>query len=71
LGIVDGDHSEEGCTGDLEGLRDLRAELIVVDDTCWLPLLGRVASGFAASNGYDYLNLPWYNGVGILLKKRV
>lgn len=71
MGVVDGDHSEEGCRGDLEGLNDLGAGLIIVDDTCWIPDIGRVASEFASLVGYDYLNLPWYNGVGILVKRLI
>lgn len=68
MGFVDGDHSEEGCLLDLTGMKKLNAGLIVVDDTEWIPALGKIASKFAGENGYNFLNLPWMNGVGVLIK---
>lgn len=69
LGIVDGDHTYWGCLLDLEGFARLGARMILVDDTMWLPYIGRAAKVFARRNGYQYLDLTWYNGVGILFKQ--
>ena len=70
LGIVDGDHSPEGCLKDLIALEKLGARQILVDDTNWLPPLKRVAETFAAEHGYNFMNLDLYNGVGLLTAKR-
>jgi hypothetical protein len=68
MGIVDGDHTWEGCLEDLENLAALNAQMILVDDTIWLPYLGRVARAFARRHGYDVLNLSLHNGVTLLYK---
>jgi cephalosporin hydroxylase len=67
MGIVDGDHTAQGCFNDLENLFSLKAGLIVVDDTIWLPQLSLVAKNFASKREYHLLNLPFYNGIAILL----
>jgi hypothetical protein len=69
LGIVDGDHTYWGCLLDLEGFARLGARMILVDDTQWLPYIGRAARVFARRRGYQFLDLTWYNGVGILFKQ--
>lgn len=69
LGIVDGDHTYWGCVLDLEAFARLGARLIIVDDTMWLPHIGRAAKAFARRRGYQYLDLTWYNGVGVLFEK--
>lgn len=69
LGIVDGDHNYWGCLLDLEGFASLGTQMILVDDTMWLPHIGSAARAFASRNGYQFLNLTWYNGLGILFKK--
>lgn len=69
LGIVDGDHSYWGCLLDLDSFAQMGAKMIIVDDTVWLPHLGRASKMFARRNGYQYLDLTWYNGVGILFKE--
>ncbi len=68
MGIVDGDHSPEGCRFDLEHLARLNAKVILVDDTNWLPKLKPVAESFARERGYNFINLDLYNGVGLLTK---
>jgi cephalosporin hydroxylase len=68
MGIVDGDHSWMGCLQDLEELAAINAQMILVDDTIWLPDLARVTRAFARRHGYDVLNLSLYNGVAILYK---
>jgi cephalosporin hydroxylase len=70
MGIVDGDHSPEGCLMDLQSLDRLGASLIVVDDTNWLPKLKTVAHDFAAKAGYAFFNFEPYNGVGVLTRQR-
>jgi hypothetical protein len=67
LVLVDGDHTKAGCTGDLFSAKDVGAGMIVVDDTTWLPELNLAAKEFAEWNGYSYLNIPWYNGIGVLV----
>lgn len=69
VGIVDGDHSWSGCLSDLENLASLGAEVIFVDDTSWLPRLLSVVRCFAHRNRYDFINLPLYNGVGLLFRQ--
>jgi cephalosporin hydroxylase len=68
MGIVDGDHTWMGCLQDLESLAALNAQLILVDDTIWLPDLARVTRAFAKRYGYDFLNLSLHNGVALLYK---
>lgn len=68
FGIVDGGHSEEACRQDLTDLSTLGAGMMVVDDTQWIPGLGYVSRSFAAEHGYQFLEFPQYNGVGILVK---
>lgn len=68
LGIVDGDHTYWGCLLDLDSFARLGATMIIVDDTVWLPYIGRAAKMFARRHGYQFLDLTWYNGAGILFK---
>jgi hypothetical protein len=70
MGIVDGDHTPEGCLLDLQNFGRLKCELILVDDTNWLPELKPVVQQYAAEHGYNFLNLDLYNGVGVLTRKR-
>jgi|GEM_PF-1907791 len=70
MGIVDGDHSYMGCLSDLKNMHALGVDLIIVDDTSWIPFLRRACATFARRNGYTFTNLPYYNGVGILRRKR-
>lgn len=69
LGIVDGDHTYWGCLLDLDCFAQLGAKMIIVDDTVWLPYIGRAAKMFARRHGYQFLDLTWYNGVAILFKE--
>lgn len=69
MGVVDGDHEPEPCRADLEGLAIMQAGLIFVDDTSLIQHIERVAREFAAVHNYGFVNLPWYNGVGILAKE--
>lgn len=68
FGIVDGDHTEEGCMKDLEGFAKLKAEVIFVDDTTWIPALEEVCKSFAATYDYHAVTLRLYNGVTILTR---
>lgn len=68
MGIVDGDHTDAGCLGDLTGLSRLGAGLIVVDDTTWLPSLAGVAMRFAAEHGYERARFNEYNGITVLTR---
>lgn len=68
MGIIDGDHTDAGCKADIEALAALNAELIVVDDTLWLPTLARVAHGASTINGYYFSHFPHYNGIGLLTR---
>ena len=70
MGIVDGDHTPEGCLLDLENFARLNCMLILVDDTLWLPELKTTTETFAAKHGYNFLNLDLYNGVGVLTRKK-
>ena len=69
FGVVDGDHRSEGCKKDLLALSELGAEFIFADDTSWLPELQQVSKEFALSNGYQFMNLGYMNGVGLLVKE--
>ena len=67
MGVVDGDHAYLEALADMEHLRDWGAELIVIDDTTWLPHLTRLVHDFQRHNPqYTVLNLTLYNGVAIL-----
>jgi hypothetical protein len=68
IGIVDGDHTWMGCLEDLENLAALKVQMILVDDTIYLPDLRRITRAFAKRHGYDFLNLSIYNGVALLYK---
>lgn len=70
MGIVDGDHTWEGAMTDLEELSRIGAGLIIFDDMTWLPHLRRAAGEFARRRRYEFLNLPFFTGMGILWKKR-
>jgi hypothetical protein len=70
MGIVDGDHTPEGCLLDLKHFARLNAEAIVVDDTNWLPELKEVTVNFAREANYTLMNFDLYNGVGFLARKR-
>ena len=69
LGVVDGDHTSEGCRKDLVALADLGARIMFVDDTVWLKELEQVCVDFARDNAYQFLVLPYMNGVGLLVKR--
>ena len=66
--IVDGDHSEAGCRGDLEASAAMGARLIFVDDIDFVPHIGATAIEFAGTHSYHYVPLHQYNGVGILAR---
>jgi len=68
LAIVDGDHTRQGCTKDLEACAELQANCIVVDDTEWLPELKDVSRTFASQRGYESISFTPYNGVTLLVK---
>jgi hypothetical protein len=68
LGVVDGDHSYEGCRADILGMARVGAGLIVVDDTLWIDEIDRACRDCAAETGMRYINLAAYNGVGLLLE---
>ena len=68
MGIVDGDHSDAGCRNDIIGMAGIGANLIIVDDTEWLPSLDNVTYHAASDLGYKHLNLPYFNGIGILVR---
>jgi hypothetical protein len=70
MGIVDGDHTPEGCLLDLENFGKLKAQVILVDDTNWLPELKPVTKKFADDAGYAFMNFEPYNGVAILTKHK-
>lgn len=64
-GIVDGDHSIEGCSLDVECLIKLGTNLIIVDDISWLPCLKNVQKIIV---GYQQLILPERQGYLIAYK---
>jgi hypothetical protein len=68
LGIVDADHSMDGCRKDLLSLSSIGAQLILLDDTSWIQHIGGIAREFADAHGYQLLNLNSYNGMGVLWK---
>jgi hypothetical protein len=68
FGVVDGDHSYDGAMKDLINMGKIGASVILVDDTMWLNDIHKASIKFAESNGYDYINFPIYNGIGLLIK---
>lgn len=68
LGIVDGDHTPDGCKLDLINLANAQAEVIIVDDVSWLPELDKVCSEFAEWHGYKYTKFEFDSGIGLLTK---
>jgi hypothetical protein len=71
LGVVDGDHTTYGCHSDLAALADIGAQAFFVDDTEWLPELHIVCQDFAREHSFQFLNLPYLNGVGLLVSPMV
>lgn len=69
MGLVDGDHTDAGCRKDIESLAAMGAEVILVDDTLWLPSLKHVAKEAAARLGYSFQNHAIYNGIAVLVKE--
>jgi cephalosporin hydroxylase len=68
LGMVDGDHTYEGCMADLLALCDIGTTVILVDDTLWLPHIEKCCEMFSKISEYQYINFPLYNGIGVLIK---
>jgi cephalosporin hydroxylase len=68
MGIVDGDHSPEGCLADLEALARLGADTMLVDDTNWLPKLKGVTVSFADRAGFARFTFEPYNGLSLLAR---
>ena len=71
LGVVDGDHSYEACMADLEGMANLGADHIIVDDLKWLPHIQEVCMKFVLTHhSYSLSTFLIYNGLAILSKNR-
>ena len=68
MGVVDGDHTFEGCYNDLVSLEKLNAQCIIVDDISYLPFLDECCKDFSIRYNYTYSSLYIYNGLGILTK---
>jgi cephalosporin hydroxylase len=68
LGVIDGDHTAEGCVRDLEFMNILRTQIIVVDDTLWIPHIDKICKHFTEIHPYTYANFPLYNGIGVLVR---
>ena len=71
MGIVDGDHTKDGCWNDLINLKSLNTKIIIVDDTIWIPYLDKLCQRFADEYNYDYINHKLYSGLGILIRRKV
>lgn len=69
FGIVDGDHSEAGCFGDLLALERLNADWIVVDDAAFIPEVRRATGRFSERGAYFLTMFELYNGIGLLTKR--
>lgn len=69
MGFVDGDHSYLGAYEDMVNLALLKAQVIVLDDTSWIPYLKRAAIRIARIYDYSMSEFPYYNGTIILTKK--
>lgn len=68
MGLVDGDHTDKGCEADIRALAKLKAELIVIDDTRWIPSLGHLGRRVAKELCYDFAEFPIYNGIAVMTK---
>jgi len=68
FGIVDGDHTAEGCMKDLVDMDYVGANVLIVDDTMWLPYLDTVCRDFAEKYNYSYMNHRLHSGLGVLVK---
>jgi|SRR5579863_118085 len=71
FGIVDGDHSIEGCAYDIKRLKKLNASIIFVDDVEWIPHICQVARDESLKNFPDYYSFyhfHGFNGVGLLVR---
>lgn len=69
MGLVDGDHTDDGCAADIHSLADLNAQVIIVDDVLWIPSLVKVSHGIAIRRGYSYQQHSIYNGIAVLVKE--
>ncbi len=68
---MDGDHSYLGAYEDMDNLAKLGAQIIVLDDTSWIPYLKRAAKRNAKQYGYILSEFSNYNGMVILSKKEM
>jgi cephalosporin hydroxylase len=68
VGLVDGDHTDKGCEADIRALAKLGAEIIIVDDTRWIPTLRGVGWVTASQLGYDFAEFQIYNGIAVLTR---
>lgn len=68
FGIVDGDHSYDGCYSDIQNLINMNTTVIFVDDTKWIPHIEKACRDAAEKNNYKFINHGIYNGIGVLIR---
>lgn len=66
LGIVDGDHSYQGCLNDIEYMSALGSKIIIVDDTLYLPDCRQACIDFCVKNNKSLFFYDQYNGIAII-----
>ena len=75
LASIDGDHSYESCTRDLEMMevcmvpRPRTDAVYIVDDTGWALSLRDAAEDFARKHGYDVMHISTHKGTTVLTRK--
>ena len=69
MAFVDGDHSPAGVEFDVRSFAVLGAEVIVLDDTLWIPHIEAIGRRLASELGYDFTHWPLYNGVAVLTRR--
>ncbi len=66
--FIDGDHSYEGALRDCQNAIKNNFDFIIIDDTSYIPHIEKAARDSLVKS-YDFLSLPYWNGLNIMVKK--
>ena len=66
--FIDGDHTYEGALRDCQNAIRNNFDFIIIDDTSYIPHIEKAAKDSLVKS-YDFLSLPYWNGLNIMVKK--